>query len=227
MKPLHFTLLCVTLFIAVPVYADIYRWVDESGVENFADAEWKVPEKYRQKSRVIREPKPVAPPEEPVAEVAQPSMGGAGEPAKEKGVVESPKAPSGPVDDLGHDEAWWRARVNALKQKKSELEKELGEVEAKISGLSTDPLTVVPDPDKPDKSDKPDTKPKRWSEMTPTQKKKSMFKSGRTHAEQQDHVKLLLRRDEIKKEIADIDYQLDVGLPDEARKARALPGWLR
>lgn len=197
MKPLHFIALCVALFIAFPGYADIYRWVDENGVENFADVEWKVPEKYRKKVKVLREPKPVPKPEEPptpVGEEAQPSKGVEGEPVKEKDAVEAPKAPLGPVDSQGHDEAWWRDRVTALKKKKAELEKELAPVEAKLGVYGQSAV-------------------RRQAGVPPEQ--------------EQDYIKLAVRRDEIKKELADIDYQLNEGLPDEARKAGAPPGWLR
>lgn len=197
MKPLHFILLCVALFLAVPASADIYRWVDDKGVENFADGEWKVPEKYRQKSRVIREPKAIPlPAERPTPAETEGSSGEKPrvEPAKDKGTVEKEKAASGPVDSQGHDEAWWRERVDTLKKKKVELEKELASVEAKLGVYGQHAVRLG---------------------------------QGATPEQQQDYVKMAVRRDEIKKELADVDYQLTNGLADEARKAGAPPGWLR
>ena len=172
------------LFLSLPAYADVYRWVDENGIENFTDAEWNIPEKYRKKAVVTREKK-TAPPSEAPAQVN-------GLPDEE--MKKESSAPRGPLDNDGHDEAWWRGRVDALKNKKADLEKELVDIEAKI-GQASDKARIAA--------------------------------MGRSAEQQQDQVKLLIRRDEIRKEIADIDYQLETGLPDEARRAGALPGWLR
>lgn len=179
-----------SLMLSMPAYADVYRWVDENGVENFTDSEWNVPAKYRQKATVIREKK-VAPP----AEVPSMSPGKAlSEPGKGQDELMEDVSPKGPMDNEGHDEAWWRARVDTLKKKKAELEKELAGIEEKLGSYGRQAVAKA---------------------------------RGATPEQQQDYIDMAVKRDEIKKQLADIDYQLEVGLPDEARKAGALPGWLR
>lgn len=202
MRTLLFALLTIMTLSVIPVHADVYRWVDESGVESFADAEWKVPEKYRKKTKVIRERKAAPPAEQPPAqpdvtpsgvETGKPSGDGGEAEIKDDKAVEKP-APTGPVDNNGHDEGWWKARVEALRSKKAILEKELADLEDKI-GASTDRAQIAA--------------------------------RGLSQEKQQDQIKMLIRRDELKKELSDISYQLEQGLPDEARKAGAPPGWLR
>lgn len=57
---LFFILLCVLM--AVPAFAVVYTWVDDSGVVNFTEDYGSIPQKYRKKARMVGE----EPTDEPV-----------------------------------------------------------------------------------------------------------------------------------------------------------------
>src|SRR6266478_6022908 len=79
----------------------IYRWVDENGTIGFTDNLSRLPEKYLKTVTPYAEAEPGERPT--ILEGMKPPQ-----PSEE---IETPTD----VDDNGHDEAWWKSRVQDLK----------------------------------------------------------------------------------------------------------------
>jgi clan AA aspartic protease (TIGR02281 family) len=62
MKPI-FLLVTILLALAFPLYADMYKWVDEKGIVHFTDDVSKIPEQYYQDVEERKAPKEISPSE--------------------------------------------------------------------------------------------------------------------------------------------------------------------
>jgi len=108
MRAFLLTVVCGVLFFASPVSAELYRWVDANGRENFTNDPNKVPHEYRQRmERVEETPGRVSVGEKPVASGR---ISGA--------VVKEHR------DKNGHGEEWWRRRADNLRRELRDLEDE-------------------------------------------------------------------------------------------------------
>lgn len=116
------------LLLAVPAFADIYKWVDERGTVNFAEDLGKVPRKYRKKVVVIPEGVPSAP--EVTETVIDQGKKAAVEPGGEKSrpAKQEKKAVYG-----GRDEDSWKGEFARLRGDIKSYENEIAERKAKIA----------------------------------------------------------------------------------------------
>lgn len=153
----------------------VYQWLDEQGNVGFTDDPEKIPEKYRQSATRLDGTSTPQKPNTNITPTVPPSTD-----ATENAAV---------LDNQGHDEQWWQARVQELHRRKKAL---LAEKER---------LTANMDP---------------------------LGKLGLGSVEANQQAKEMKERlEQIDSEIAGIEYDLTVLLPEEARKANAPPGWLR
>ncbi|WP_298268277.1 DUF4124 domain-containing protein [Geobacter sp.] len=119
------------LLLAVPAFADIYKWVDERGTVNFAEDLGKVPRKYRKKVTVIREGTPTSP---EVTETVidqggkERATGGADGEKPQAVKPEKKKAVYG-----GKDEDAWKTEFAKLRSQIKANEGEVAERKAKIA----------------------------------------------------------------------------------------------
>lgn len=155
--------------------AEIYKWVDKNGVIHFTDQLTNVPKEYR--NQIEKQTLPSAPPPS-----SQP-------PAQ--------KAPqdflSEPVDSNGHNEKWWKDRMNEWRGKLTQAETKLQELKRKL-------------------------------EIVDRERSLGLGIPGKQLEEKQ------ALEAEIQKYTAEMNTaksMLEQILPEEARKARAYPGWLR
>lgn len=100
-------LLLLLLLTPAASLGTVYQWLDEQGNVGFTDDPEKIPEKYRQSAT---------------------RLDGTTTPKKPK-TNTTPTGPSSTdatgnaavLDDQGHDEQWWRARVQELRHRKEVL----------------------------------------------------------------------------------------------------------
>ncbi|WP_298439179.1 DUF4124 domain-containing protein [Geobacter sp.] len=119
------------LLLAVPAFADIYKWVDERGTVNFAEDLGKVPPKYRKKVVVIREGEPTSP------EVTE-TIIDQGKERKATGEAEAGKTQAAKPQKKkavygGKDEDAWKAEFARLRGQIKSDESEIAERRAKIA----------------------------------------------------------------------------------------------
>jgi hypothetical protein len=119
-------MLVLVLGSSLPVYADIYQWVDDKGVVNFTDNIENIPKKYQKKVKVQSS-------DDAVQESVTP------EPAPS--TVPSAIAPQ-PETQLqqqklygGHDERWWRAQYGSLRGEVTRLQASLPAKRAELEQL--------------------------------------------------------------------------------------------
>lgn len=112
---IRYLVVFVSLLLAAPSFADIYRWVDDRGTVNFTEDYGKVPARYRKKVKVIREGV-VAPEvietttgESKGEESTAPAAAGNGAAAAKQGAAEKKKELYG-----GKDADTWRAEFEKL-----------------------------------------------------------------------------------------------------------------
>jgi len=63
-----FLFLTVLIFLAVPCYGQMYKWVDEKGTVHFTDDLSKIPERYRPEAETRKPPKETKKPSPPMVE---------------------------------------------------------------------------------------------------------------------------------------------------------------
>lgn len=130
----RYALTALFLFIALPAFADIYKWVDERGTINFTEDLGKVPPKYRKKATVIPQNAPAAAEvtetvvekgaKVPTPETAEPKdAAGKPQPAKQE-----KKAVYG-----GKDENAWKAEFARVRGDIRMFEEELAGRKAKLT----------------------------------------------------------------------------------------------
>jgi hypothetical protein len=201
-------ILLTVAFSSSSIAGKIYRWVDENGVIGFTDNLSSLPEKYLKTVTPYAE---AGPGERPTI------LEGMKQPQPDEELE-----PPADVDDNGQDEAWWKSRVQDLKTRREALLKQKEVLQEEYNTT----YAIWLNPSAPGN--------KNIGEIN------KQISTGK-----QPDPKLFFglpipqpgignNLEEIKKQIAQIDddlksieYDLNVGLPDEARKANALPGWLR
>lgn len=173
----YFLLILISYLLFAPVFshAAVYRWQDDQGHVGFTDNPENIPEKYRQSATQLDGTSTPQKPQTDITPTVPPSTD-----ANENAAV---------LDDQGHDEQWWRARVQELHQRKKVL---LAEKESLTTNM--DPLGNL-----------------GLGSIEANQKSKEIKD----------------RLGQIDSEIEEIEYDLNVLLPEEAREANAPPGWLR
>ncbi len=99
---------------------EIYQWVDDSGVVNFADDLGRVPERYRNQVRERKEPEK-SPPSLP-----SPPSPSSPSPQLSKGTGNSEPPPdqaSERKDRMGRGKDWWRAKAREWNERLLDAEK--------------------------------------------------------------------------------------------------------
>ena len=203
-----FVVLFILFFLSSLAEGKIYRWVDGKGTIGFTDNPSNLPEKYRETVTVYDET----------------------EPGERPTIIEETKPPQpdeesetrSDVDDNGHDEGWWKNRVRELKTRREVLIEEKARLEEEYNTTYSTWLN----PSAPGNKNLDEIN-KQISSGKPVDKNLFFL----LPVPQPEVTKKL---EELKKQIAQIDeelqsieYDLNVGLPEEARRANALPGWLR
>jgi Domain of unknown function (DUF4124) len=155
--------------------AAVYRWQDEKGNVGFTDNPENIPDKYRDSATLFDGTSLPTKPDENTSQSTSPSTGSS----------EDLNA----VDDNGHDEQWWRERIQELHHRKELLLAEKERLTNKINPLGNLGLGSI-----------------------------------ETNREAKE---IKERLEQINSEIETIENDLNVLLPEEARKANAPPGWLR
>jgi len=201
-------ILLVFAFSSSSKAGKIYRWIDENGTIGFTDNPSNLPEKYQKTVTIYTEI----------------------EPGERATIIEGTKPPQSSeesetrfdVDDNGHDEAWWKNRVQELKAQRDFLIQEKERLQQEYN--TTYSIWLNPFAPGNENLKKIDEQRRSGKPVDP-----NLF-FGLPTPPPEINKKL----EELKKQIAQIDeelqaieHDLNVGLPDEARKARALPGWLR
>lgn len=165
------------LFTSISSQGAVFQWTDEQGNVGFTDNPDSIPEKYRQNAERLNGQTVPKKPKTNIAPTAPPPTN----PTKNTPVLN--------LDDDGHDEQWWRDRMQELRHRKEEL---LAEKEQLTEGMT------------------------------------SLGKLGLGSVEANQQVKETEGRvQQINSEIAEINNELTVVLPEEARRANTPPGWLR
>ncbi len=201
-------ILLIFAFSSSSTAGKIYRWVDENGTIGFTDNPSSLPEKYLKTVTPYAETEPGE----------RPTIIEGTKPPQPNEQLETPTD----VDDNGHDKAWWKNRVQELKTRREALlEEKKGLQDEYNTTYSTwlNPFAPgnknIDEINKQLRSGKPVDKNLFFGLPIPPPE-------------------IAKKLEELKKQIAQIDeelqaieYDLNVGLPEEARKANALPGWLR
>jgi len=117
---LYIFLLFLLLLTPVVLQGAVYQWLDEQGNVGFTDDPEKIPEKYRQSATRLDE-SIAKKPKTNITPTVPPSTD-----ATENDAV---------LDNQGHDEQWWRARVQELNHRKEVLLAEKERVTASINPL--------------------------------------------------------------------------------------------
>lgn len=123
---ISFVLSLLLLGFSLPVYADIYQWVDDSGVVNFTDKPETIPKKYRDQVKIL----------------STDDSGQTGVPSQRATPAVQP-APSSdsavqpPQQNLfgGHDERWWRTQYGGLRGELTRLQGGLPAKRAELEQL--------------------------------------------------------------------------------------------
>jgi hypothetical protein len=186
----------------------VYRWVDENGVVGFTDNLSTLPKKYLKTATPYTETEPGEP-----ATILE------GTEALQPG--QESEFPAD-VDYDGHDEAWWKDRVLELKTRRDALleEKEsLQEEHDKTYATWLNPFA-------PGNKNIAEINKEISAGRRPDPK--LFFGLPAPEPETgQDLEELKKQISQIEEELKNIEYDLNIGLSEEARKAGALPGWLR
>lgn len=157
----------------------IYQWTDEEGNVGFTDDPARIPAKYR-RNAILENSIP-----------REPEQSHTSEPKELASAPEAPPLPSEePTDAGGHDEAYWRERIERLRGEQERLTRTRTKLELEAESLSN-PLTSS---------------------------------RGEQRARYQE---LQGQLSELDQKIADIETQITVVIPEEARKLNVPPGWLR
>jgi uncharacterized protein DUF4124 len=128
-------ILCVAflLFLAVPAFAETYKWVDDKGTVNFTESLGSVPKKYRKNVKVIDGNEAAVP---QVTDIDESPTGKAKAKTGEKdetkdgaaGKEGNKKAVYG-----GKDEAVWKAEFRKLNADIRASEEQLDEINARLN----------------------------------------------------------------------------------------------
>lgn len=174
-----------SLLLTVPVMAQssgsgIFYWYDANGQLHVTDQVERVPHSHRA-AAVQRERKGDTGPQGYVTQVRR---GGSGNYELDAHVDRSTGSQG---NDAQNNEAYWRERIQAEKDKKASAEQRLTQIEAEMIKIRAE---------------------------TPPGFQQSLFN---LEEERQERVA----------EIAEASAALSGGIQEEARKAGALPGWLR
>ncbi|MEW6681874.1 MAG: DUF4124 domain-containing protein [Nitrospirota bacterium] len=110
----------------------VYQWTDADGAIHFTDDPGKIPKKFRDTVKEIRPPdEPDEPEGGPSSEPeAQPRTQKQPEPASEPEPAQV--APSEPVDARGHNEKWWRQRVQEWQDQKADAQAKLADAQERL-----------------------------------------------------------------------------------------------
>ncbi len=114
------------LSFCAPAYADIYQWIDDSGVVSFTDKPETIPVKYRNKVKIIstEDSDQGGIPSDTATPVAQPdsSAGSATQPSQQRLYG-------------GHDERWWRSQYGSIRGELAQLQGTLPAKRAELEQL--------------------------------------------------------------------------------------------
>ena len=103
-----FLLIGLLLVPSVVSAQEIYRWKDDKGVVHFTDDPTRIPEKYRDQTKVEKIPTESP----PAAPQAQPQTVPTGPPSEK-----STERSAGRKDVLGRGEEWWKGQAKMWKEK--------------------------------------------------------------------------------------------------------------
>lgn len=171
----------------------VYQWTDEKGVVHFTDDPGKIPKKFHHSVQELRPPdkeeekapKGIPSEEEGIESESRP----ASPPKAESESNRRPQAlPSDPVDFHGHNQEWWRQRVQEWQQKKTDAQARLVDAQERLGQ-------------------------ERFLNATTGNMKRIQDISAEVS--------------KYEEEVREAERMLTDGLPDEARRAQAPPGWLR
>lgn len=201
-------ILLIFAFSSSSTAGKIYRWVDENGTIGFTDNPSNLPKKYQKTVTPYAETEPGERPSS--LEKTKPSQ------------PDEESETRADVDDNGHDEAWWKNRVRELKSRRGVV---LQEKERLQEEYNTTYSTWL-NPFAPGNKNLSKIN-QQMSSGNPVDKKLFSGLPVPQPETAKDLQELKEQMAKIDEELQAIEHDLNVGLPDEARKANALPGWLR
>lgn len=108
-----FALSVLVLGFSVSAYADIYQWVDDSGVMNFTDKPETIPKKYRNQVKILSTD------DSGQAGVSSESASPVAQPAPSSGAATQPSQQN---IFGGHNEQWWRSQYGGLRGELARLQ---------------------------------------------------------------------------------------------------------
>jgi hypothetical protein len=128
------------LLLAMPVHAETYSWIDDSGTYNYTEEYSSVPEKYRKKVKRRGDLQQDVKPQEPVIPESSPRQA-------EKSDAK-PAAVPGDEKDLygGKSHAAWRTEMAALETELKAIEQHMEQVRRQIldpKGVSKEQVGVL------------------------------------------------------------------------------------
>jgi hypothetical protein len=118
---LHIIFTLFLLLMPISTWAAIYQWTDEKGNIAFTDDPNSIPEKYRDNATKMDDPKVPQKPKTDTSPAAPPAM--------------NPTNDTPDLDDEGHDEQWWRTRMQDLRHRKESLLSEKKGLMGRVSSL--------------------------------------------------------------------------------------------
>jgi hypothetical protein len=124
----------LSLSLALPVQAAVYKWVDQRGTVYFADDLGKVPSAYRKKAQVVNGEG------EQAVEVTETVDQGGKKPHKSitsPDDVQSGKSEKKKAVYAGKDEEWWRKEFGRLKDEQRATEEYLADVRKRKESTAT------------------------------------------------------------------------------------------
>lgn len=163
--------------------ATFYEWTTPDGVIGLTDDPGRIPEKYRKTAKPFDSSGNASYSTQPAANAGQP------QPSTPDGTSAPATSTTSTVDQNGHDQAWWHARVQQLKSERADL----------VSQQEQDQ--------------------KKFNEI--------QYFGRQTYGELHEQQILREKIDNMTGQIKQIDQQLTIGLPNEARQAGAPLGWVR
>jgi hypothetical protein len=163
--------------------ATFYEWTTPDGVIGLTDDPGRIPNKYRKTAKPFDSSGDASYSTQPETNTGQPPPSS----------PESPSAPAtsttNPVDQNGHDRAWWQARVQQLKSERTDLAGQQEQTQKKFNEIQ--------------------------------------YFGRQTYGELNEQQVLREQIDDMTDQIKQIDQQLTIDLPNEARQAGAPLGWVR
>lgn len=109
------------IFLPCAVRAEVFSYTDEAGNVHFVGSEARIPPEYRNKTKAVELPaRPAQVPKETSEPDGEPDA--ADQSRQGRSSLER--------DNDGHDEQWWRRRMEKLERKKAKIEKALDQLEA-------------------------------------------------------------------------------------------------